>query len=62
MRLDLLLAARGDYASRSKAGEAIKMGLVSVNGEVVKKPSFEAGGSERIETRAAWKYVSRAGE
>ncbi|MBR0231058.1 MAG: TlyA family RNA methyltransferase [Clostridia bacterium] len=62
MRLDVLLAGRGLYASRSKAGEAIKMGLVAVNGETVKKPSYEADGSEEITARAAWKYVSRAGE
>ena len=62
MRLDVLLAGRSLYPSRSKAGEAIKLGLVTVNGEVVKKPAFEADGSEEITTRAAWRFVSRAGE
>ena len=62
MRLDVLRAERGYYASRSKAGEAIKLGLVTVNGSVVTKPAYEADGGESIEARAAWKYVSRAGE
>ncbi len=49
MRLDVFLHKMGYFKSRSQAKEAIKRGFVKVNGQIVKKPSFEVKGSEKIE-------------
>ena len=62
MRLDALLAGRGFYKSRSKASEAIKNGLVKIDGATVRRPSFEVTGDEDIEAAAVGSFVSRAGE
>ena len=43
MRLDKLLVLKGYFSTRQKAKEAIRRGLVTVNGRVVKKPSLDAG-------------------
>ena len=39
-RLDVFLVNNGYYSSREKASQAIKKGLVQVDGKVVTKPSF----------------------
>ncbi len=62
MRLDLFLVENGCFQSRSKAQSAISEGLVKLNGEVVKKASFEVDGSEEIEVTQNNRFVSRAGE
>ncbi len=62
MRLDLFLVENGYFQSRSKAQSAIGEGLVRLNGEVVKKASFEVDGSEEIEVTQNNRFVSRAGE
>jgi len=49
MRLDLFLFKKGFFESRMKAKEAIKRGFVKVNGNIIKKPSYEVRGDERIE-------------
>ncbi len=49
MRLDIYLVKTGYFSSRNRAKNAIKRGFVLVNGEVVKKPSKQLIGSEKIE-------------
>jgi len=61
MRLDELLVLRGDFATRSRARDAIERGAVRVDGEVATKP----GRSVALETPIqiddpARNYVSRA--
>ena len=48
MRIDKWLFLQGYFDSRSKAKEAVKRGLVKVNGKIV-KPSYEVKGDEKIE-------------
>ncbi len=62
MRLDVYLAENGIFQSRSKAQGAISEGLVAVNGEIIKKASFELNGTEKIEVTQTDRFVSRAGE
>ena len=62
MRLDLFLTENKNFSSRSKAQSAISAGEVSVNGKVIKKPSFEVDGSEDIAITTITRFVSRAGE
>ena len=52
MRLDVFLHRQGYFESRSMAKEAIKRGLVKVNGEIVRKPSRDVRGDEEIEVLA----------
>lgn len=52
MRLDVFLHRQGYFESRSMAKEAIKRGLVKVNGKIVTKPSKEVRGDEKIEVLA----------
>ncbi len=52
MRLDVFLHRQGYFESRSMAKEAIKRGLVKVNGETVRKPSKDVRGDEKIEVLA----------
>lgn len=49
MRLDIFLYKQGYFESRSMAKEAIKKGLVKVNGKIVRKPSRDIRGNEKIE-------------
>ena len=61
MRFDISLSQK--YAiTRNKAQDFIKDGLVSVNGKVIIKPSFELQGDETILLQAAKKihWVSRS--
>lgn len=61
-RLDETLVARGLYASRSRAGEAIRRGAVRVSGRVVQKPGAQVGDDDAIEADdPARELVSRAG-
>ncbi|BCD60145.1 MULTISPECIES: TlyA family RNA methyltransferase [unclassified Nitratiruptor] len=58
MRLDKYLYQKGLTTSRNKAAELIKEGLVSVDGKIITKPSFEI---EEAEVYIQEKpYVSRA--
>ena len=60
-RIDLLLAERGLFPSRSAARAAIMAGVVYVNGEKVDKPGAQVTGSEEIVVRELPRYVSRGG-
>lgn len=59
MRLDQYLVQEAYFVSREKASQAIKHGLVKVNGHIVKKPStlFAAGSVELLSEKT---YVSRS--
>ena len=60
-RLDEALVARGLYASRSRARDAVLRGTVRVNGEVAAKPSQPVGANAIIDLAdEAQHYVSRA--
>jgi 23S rRNA (cytidine1920-2'-O)/16S rRNA (cytidine1409-2'-O)-methyltransferase len=61
LRADRLLVERGLFESRTKAQAAIEAGLVSANGEALRKASEEIPLDARIEARAAHPYVSRGG-
>jgi len=61
-RLDETLVARGLYASRSRAGEAVRRGVVRVAGRVVQKPGAQVSDDDVIEVDdPARDLVSRAG-
>lgn len=61
-RLDQLLVARGDFASREKARRTIMSGRVRVDGRVVDKPGCAVGADSRVEVAApAEPFVSRGG-
>ena len=60
-RADLALVARGFFPSRAKAQEAIAMGLVRIDGEVLAKASMLIDDDARIEAAAAYPWVSRGG-
>ncbi|TXR48110.1 TlyA family RNA methyltransferase [Phyllobacterium endophyticum] len=61
MRLDRLLVAKGLFASRSRARDAIMRGTVQVDGAVITKPGATFGGTVAISVDdPASTYVSRA--
>lgn len=61
LRLDELLVARGFFASRSRARDAVERGTVLVAGEVATKPGRVVKGDIGIEVAdPARRYVSRA--
>jgi 23S rRNA (cytidine1920-2'-O)/16S rRNA (cytidine1409-2'-O)-methyltransferase len=60
-RLDEALVARGFYASRSRARDAVLRGTVTVDGEPAQKPSQPIGPNAQIAIDdQAQRYVSRA--
>lgn len=61
MRLDVYLSSCGLAKSRSYAGELIKKGLVTVNGRVVIKTSFDVTDQEIEVTGQVHRFVSRGG-
>lgn len=61
VRLDLELARLKLVNSRSQAESFIKLGQVTVNGEVVTKPGTLVSGQQKIEITVVAQYVSRAG-
>jgi len=62
IRLDVALVQRGLVASRERAQEAIRAGLVLVNGQVAAKPSTKVGEDDRLEvTGDPIGYVGRGG-
>jgi 23S rRNA (cytidine1920-2'-O)/16S rRNA (cytidine1409-2'-O)-methyltransferase len=60
-RLDKAIFENGLAQSRSQAESYIKLGLVTVNGNVVAKPGAIVTDSDRIVVTAKEQYVSRAG-
>ena len=62
MRLDVFLAERALCDSRTDAKKFIVSGNVTVDGKVIKKPSYEVSGEEEISVdRSSKKYVGRGG-
>ena len=60
-RADLVLVARGFFASRAKAQEAIAAGLVEIDGCAVRRPAEEIDADAEITAAAAYPWVSRGG-
>lgn len=60
-RLDRAVLASGLVATRSQAESYIRLGKVSVNGKVQKKPGLMVGEEAELRLDAAEQYVSRAG-
>ena len=62
-RLDLLLAERGLFPSRTAAAQAVRAGQVrvGVDGPIALKPSQEVSRDQEIEVLEAQRYVSRGG-
>lgn len=59
-RLDIILQEKNLYPSREKAKEAIKLGRVKVNGDVVLTPSAQFDENTEIST-LPFEFVSRGG-
>ena len=60
-RLDHLLVRRGLVSTRSQAESYIKLGKVTVDGKLIKKPGFFAGENSTVILKDEERYVSRAG-
>src|SRR2546421_1597513 len=60
-RIDQLLVERGLFESRAKAQDAIRAGLVTVDGAVIGKPAAEVCRAVSVTARSAHPYVSRGG-
>lgn len=60
-RLDVKLVSEGIVRSRSQATSYIKLGKVTVNGEVAKKAGLMVGVEDAIRVSVETQYVSRAG-
>ena len=61
MRLDVFLVEKGFAKSREKAKHLIKEGVVSVNGNIVKKPSKDVTENSEVKVAEEFKFVSRGG-
>lgn len=59
-RLDQALVARGLVATRSQAESYIKLGKVTVGGEVIAKPGYFVADTADVKLAAGEQYVSRA--
>ena len=59
MRLDQYLVKNGFFESRNRAVDAIKSGLILVDGKEVLKPSFKIN-NQKIEVKEHKFYISRA--
>ena len=63
MRLDFYLFENGYTSSRTEAKNFITEGAVSINGKIIKKPSYEVEGDFDITVdKSSKKYVSRGGK
>jgi len=60
VRLDSYLVQESYFESRNRAKEAIKDLRVKVDGEVIKKPSFNVEDSAKVEVESSKFYISRA--
>lgn len=60
-RLDHLLVRRRLVPTRSQAESYIKLGKVTVDGKLIKKPGFFAGENATVVLKEEERYVSRAG-
>lgn len=61
MRIDVYLTENGYFGSRAKSFDAIKNGLVFVNGEVVTKASKNIKDGDEVSITGALKFVSKGG-
>ena len=62
MRLDLYLSENSAVDSRTDAKNFILLGAVTVDGKVIKKPSFDVNGDEDISVdKSGKRFVSRGG-
>jgi 23S rRNA (cytidine1920-2'-O)/16S rRNA (cytidine1409-2'-O)-methyltransferase len=61
MRADQYLTTHGHYDSRARAQAAIKAGLVSVDGKVIKKPSEKIKEGAAVRAGREHPWVSRGG-
>lgn len=61
MRLDVFLTENGYFPSRAKSFEAIKCGMVSVNGKIILKASKDVLYSDEITVSGKLKFVSKGG-
>ncbi len=61
MRLDVFLSEQGLTKSRSKAAAYISQGKVTVDGKVIKKPSFDVTSQNQVILTDTEPFVSRAG-
>lgn len=62
MRADKFLAQNGYFESRAKAREAIDAGLVTVEGQILKKPSQPILETAIIQAERPYPWVSRSGQ
>ncbi len=60
MRLDIYITKMYNIQSRNKASELIKSNKVSINGKIIKKPSFTLTGNEEISITEKDFFVSRS--
>ncbi len=61
-RLDRFLAETGRYESRSKALKEIAAGNISVNGRIIRRPSYPVSPSDKIDVEGCYlRYVGAAG-
>ncbi len=60
-RLDKSLVTRGLTSTRSQAESYIKLGVVSVKGQIVTKPGYLVDNGDIVELKTTEQYVSRAG-
>jgi 23S rRNA (cytidine1920-2'-O)/16S rRNA (cytidine1409-2'-O)-methyltransferase len=60
-RLDQELTRRGLVSTRSQAESFIRMGSVTVNGQVITKPGYKVGTTDKLHLTAKEQFVSRAG-
>lgn len=60
-RADVLLVERSLFESRARARVAIEAGLVTADGEMVRRPSDLLAGTARIEAGQPYPWVSRGG-
>ena len=60
-RLDVALVARGLALSRQRAGEIIKAGQATVNGQVVRKPAHLCHAEDVLTAHDTLAYVGRGG-
>ena len=61
MRLDVFLVQNNYYSSREKASDAIKKGIVLVDGKIILKPSFDITDEKIAITKELLPYVSWGG-
>src|SRR2546429_9174441 len=61
-RLDQVLVERGLCESREKARRAVMAGLVTINRQPARKPSYPVRPRDQVELEAGEKYVTRGGQ